>query len=133
MKKLITISLISSMCMGIQTSMVAHSGDSEAAGQPKYVVLKEHPELKDGGKTKYQPPMFKYPVQARIDRIQGTVIVNAYVNTKGKVIKVERVSGPPELVGVVIPYVMQFEFYPLIVDNSSMPFIIEIKCPFKLH
>jgi len=133
MNNSLSICFLITIFLGLHPSATLHAAPSESSSQTEYLDLKTHPELAKQVKIKYQPPMFKYPTEAKIRRIQGTVIIDAYVSSSGKVVKAARKAGPPELVDVVIPYVMKFEFYPLIVDDLPKPFIFQFTVPFKLH
>ena|ERR1035437_3118127 len=133
MASFLAIGIAITMFSGLLPSTPCSAAPAESGSQSEYLDLQKHPEFAKQVKIKFQPPMFKYPIQAKIRGVQGTVIVDAYVDATGMVVKAVPMSGPSELAEVVVPYVLKFEFYPLIIESLPKPFIYRFTVPFKLH
>jgi TonB family protein len=75
-------------------------------------------------------PNPKYPHEAKENRIQGTVAMEALIASDGSVIDVEVISGDPALVKAATDAVMQWRYQP--VHNRTVQVITEIDINFTL-
>ena len=63
----------------------------------------------------------RYPEQARLASIQGTVILFITINAKGDVVAAKIVSGPsPELNEAALAAIKRFRFKPAIKDGEAV-------------
>lgn len=53
-----------------------------------------------------------YPLEAKVARVQGTVVLNATISTTGEVSNVDVVSGPPVLQAAAAEAVKQWQYRP---------------------
>jgi protein TonB len=53
-----------------------------------------------------------YPLEAKVARVQGTVVLNATISTTGEVSSVDVVSGPPLLQSAAADAVKQWQYKP---------------------
>jgi protein TonB len=54
----------------------------------------------------------EYPLEAKVARVQGTVVLNATISTTGEVSSVDVVSGPPLLQSAATNAVKQWQYKP---------------------
>ena len=62
-----------------------------------------------------------YPNAARINHIQGTVVVEAQIDEKGNVTGVKGISGNPVLQQALKDAVMKYKYSPAIKDDKAVP------------
>jgi protein TonB len=74
----------------------------------------------------------EYPENARQQRIQGPVVLNALVGTDGSVRKVEVISGNPQLVNAAADAVRQWRFRPHNLNGQLVEFETRITVNFQL-
>jgi protein TonB len=53
-----------------------------------------------------------YPLEAKVARVQGTVVLNATISTTGEVSSVDVVSGPTLLQSAAVDAVKQWQYKP---------------------
>ncbi|HEY7728947.1 MAG TPA: TonB family protein [Candidatus Eisenbacteria bacterium] len=99
-----------------------------------------------GGADEEAPPVFyaydtpprvvrrvepEYPLAARIAGAQGTVVVNANVDTSGRILRawVARATAPETLVEAALDAVYQFEFLPG--KQGTIPVTCTVAIPFR--
>jgi protein TonB len=74
-----------------------------------------------------------YPDQARAERIEGTVIVEALIGTDGRVIDVHVLrSVHPLLDASAVEAVSQWEYTPTLLNGEPVELIMSITVPFAL-
>jgi len=74
----------------------------------------------------------QYPEAAKAARIQGPVVLSAFVGRDGAVRKVEVVSGDPQLVKAAADAVRQWRFKPHLVKGEPIEFETRITVNFQL-
>jgi TonB family protein len=84
-------------------------------------------------RVKHQPEAPAYPPEAKVARIQGTVVVVLVIDTKGKVTEAKAISGPPELHTCAVDYARAWEFEPAKVKGKSVPARFKLTMPFRLR
>ena len=73
-----------------------------------------------------------YPLDAKQQKIEGTVRLNAVVGKDGTVAKLEPVSGPPALVESAVEAVRQWRYSPTLLDGQRIEIQEEIRFVFRL-
>jgi protein TonB len=73
-----------------------------------------------------------YPAGVRKARIQGDVVLEAVINTKGDVVEVRAVSGNTFLFRPAIDAVSQWKYEPTILDGQAFPVRLRIIVSFRL-
>jgi TonB family protein len=74
-----------------------------------------------------------YPPEARQAGVEGTVVLEATIDTQGKVTKVRVLKGDNDLLNkAAIEALRQWEYEPFIVDGKPMPFNITVTMRFAL-
>ncbi len=105
-------------------------------GPDKKSADRDVQRLPKGGKG---PKLIKkvdpvYPPEARQAGIEGTVILEATIDTQGKVIKVKVLKGENELLNKAgIEALRQWEYEPAIVDGKPLQFVITVTMRFALN
>jgi TonB family protein len=84
-------------------------------------------------KVVHQPTPPAYPPMAKIDRIQGTVVVVVTIDDKGVPTKVEAVEGPEELRPTAVDYAKGWLFAPFVEGGRAVPARFKLTMPFKLR
>jgi TonB family protein len=103
------------------------TGDQSATGGPR---LRIPPEIAEEYLvTRVEP---EYPEQARKHRIQGPVILDAWVGKDGTVQKLAAISGNPELVQAATQAVHQWHFRPFFHEGQPQEFASRITVVFRL-
>jgi protein TonB len=82
----------------------------EQAQEPATDTLKIAPGTAEGMLVKKVPPT--YPLEAKVNRVQGTVQLNVTISKTGAVTKVDVVSGPDLLQAAAVDAVKQWQFRP---------------------
>jgi TonB family protein len=78
-------------------------------------------------------PKYYYPAEAKIAKIQGTVVIHALVDKNGEVKQIHVITGPRELSETAVKFVSQWRFEPLLIDGRARTFIFKFTMPFTLH
>ncbi len=74
-----------------------------------------------------------YPVLARQARVQGEVVLDAVIDTEGKVINVSVVSGHPLLIEAAINCVRQWKYEPTYLNEEPIAVQLIVKVSFELR
>ena len=53
-----------------------------------------------------------YPLEAKVVRLEGTVMLRAVIDTSGEIFEVRAISGPPLLESAAVDAVKQWQFRP---------------------
>jgi TonB family protein len=103
------------------------TGDKPAIGSPR---LRIPPEIAEEYLvTRVEP---EYPEQARQHRVQGPVVLDAWVGKDGTVQKITAVNGNPELVQAATQAVQQWHFRPFFHEGQPQEFASRITVVFRL-
>lgn len=86
-----------------------------------------------GFRIKRQPPPPPYPLKARGSRVQGTVVLEVAVNSKGIPTTAVALSGPGTLVDSAIGYALSWEFEPLVEGAMPRAQKLRLAMPFRLR
>jgi TonB family protein len=73
-----------------------------------------------------------YSALARASHIQGSVVMNANIDSQGKVIGLQTVSGNPVLVAAALGAAMQWQYQPMLVDGQAVSVDTTITIVFSL-
>ncbi|MDP1830713.1 MAG: M56 family metallopeptidase [Geothrix sp.] len=84
-------------------------------------------------RVKHQPKAPAYPPDAKVQRIQGTVVVVIIINEQGRVQEAKAISGPPELRACAVDYAKAWEFEPAMVKGRPVPARFKLTMPFRLR
>jgi len=74
-----------------------------------------------------------YPVSAKINHVQGTVVVQATIGTNGTVIAARAISGPPDLREESVNSVRQWKFRPFLILGEPVKVETQLQIIFKLE
>jgi TonB family protein len=83
-------------------------------------TLKISPATAEGMLLKKVPPT--YPLEAKVERVQGTVVLNVTISRSGAVTAVDVVSGPELLQSAAVDAVKQWEFRPFSLLGDPVEF-----------
>jgi len=75
----------------------------------------------------------KYPREAKENRIQGTVKVEALIGKDGSVIDLELLSGDPALVKAATDAIWQWRYKPITLQGQAVQVVTEIDVNFTLR
>lgn len=93
--------------------------------------------IRVGGRVKPPRQIVKtapaYPVLARQARVQGEVVLDAVIDTEGKVINVTVVSGHPLLIEAAINCVRQWKYEPTYLNEEPIAVQLIVKVSFELR
>lgn len=78
-------------------------------------------------------PRARYDDRARIENVQGTVILQVQFKSTGDIGTVGVVSGPPLLHDVAIDAARRIRFLPAEVDRQAVDVIREIEYSFSIY
>jgi len=89
-----------------------------------------------GGRVKEPQKIFapspEYPVLARQARVQGTVVIDAIIDTNGNVVDVKVVSGHPLLIQAALDAVKQWKFVPTYLNDQPVAVELIVNLQFRL-
>ena len=102
------------------------TGESESPSAPDQNL---RPETNDSVLTRVVP---KYPEEARQQRVQGPVVLNALVGIDGSVQELKVISGEPQLVQAAADAVRQWRFQPHLLKGKPAEFETRITVNFSL-
>jgi TonB family protein len=74
-----------------------------------------------------------YPMEARQERIQGTIILQAQISKEGKIVDLRLISGPPELAAAAIGAVQQWRYRPYLLEGEPVEVDTQIQVNFQLR
>ncbi len=123
-----------------------HPGSSSPAGNPALSNLFAHPVEPPAESSHKQPPVSVleagvvisrvqpiYPRLAQINRIQGTVQLNAIITSRGTLEELRVLSGPPMLAQAALEAVQQWKFRPYILNGKPIEVQTEVIVRFSLN
>ena len=84
-------------------------------------------------RIKHQPPAPPYPSAARLQRIQGTVVVEIEVDEEGRPIRGIVRKGPAELMLTALAYALDWSFEPAKVNGKPVKARFKLTQNFKLR
>jgi len=76
------------------------------------------------------PPV--YPELAMMARLQGTVVIEATINERGRVVNVNLVEGAPLLTDAALEAVKKWVYTPTLVNGVPTPVIMKVTVHFRL-
>jgi TonB family protein len=127
--------------LALSGGQVVPSGDSLTGGglvtgnskQPAAPTI----PLPIGGDVKsarllFSPPP-TYPTLAKTQRIQGAVLVDALVDTSGRISSMKVVSGPPLLHQAAMDSLRQWKYQPATLDGKAVPMHLTVTIQFHLQ
>jgi TonB family protein len=82
-------------------------------------------------KTKDAKP--QYPEVAKVNRVQGVVIMDCLITPEGKVAAVRVLRGIPLLDEAAMNAVRHWEYTPTLVDGKPVPVIMTVTVNFRLR
>ena len=97
--------------------------------QPEAVVGLSPGEAEDSVVRRVEP---EYPEQARLQGIQGVVVLDIHVAQDGRVQDVKHVSGPPPLIEPAVTAVRQWQFKPRRVNGKPVEMQTQVTLDFRL-
>jgi len=116
--------LLCRACLGLAALAAAQT---EPAKQP--LRLRVSSGVAEGlVKHKVNP---KYPREARNQGIQGDVILQAMIDTKGNIVSLKAVQGDPILAEASIEAVKQWKYRPYLLNGE--PVVLETTIKIKFH
>ena len=74
-----------------------------------------------------------YPAIARQARIQGSVRIDAIVDTSGRVVELKVLSGHPLLVGPAVDAVQRWVYEPTYLNEQPVAVLLEVTVNFSLR
>jgi TonB family protein len=84
-------------------------------------------------RVKYQPPAPPYPDGAKINRVQGTVVVEITQDRDGRVVKVRSLEGPEALRETAASYAACWRFFPIPPERKDDRLSFRLTMPFRLR
>ncbi|WP_243288707.1 energy transducer TonB [Geothrix terrae] len=81
----------------------------------------------------YQPPAPPYPLEAKVAGIQGTVVVQLTVDTKGIPYSAIALEGPIELRQTAEAYALKWKFAPCTLNGVPQYARFKLSMPFRLR
>ncbi len=115
---------------GLGTAMQrASSQEPEKSAEPE-TVAELSSRAEEGSLIRRVEP--QYPEEARQQKIQGPVVLDAHIGPDGAVQDVQVISGPPELAQASIHAVKQWRFQPRRVSGHAVAMQTRITLNFKL-
>ena len=73
-----------------------------------------------------------YPLEAKVVRLEGTVVLRAVIDTTGEVAAVGALSGPPLLESAAVAAVRQWQYRPYTVNGQPVEVETTIQVVFSL-
>jgi TonB family protein len=74
-----------------------------------------------------------YPVEARQAHVQGTVLLQARISKEGRIVDLQLISGPKELVAAAIGAVQQWRYRPYLLMGEPVEVETQIQVNFQLR
>ncbi len=123
--------------LGLCFMAVAASGSDSPAGDSPVANSKRSAPVwvapKKVLKRRFKDPLPKYPVMARINFIQGKVLLNVVIDEDGNVEKTHVLKGHPFLALAALQSVRNWRFKPFITNGQRTPIRTTIAVPFVLR
>jgi TonB family protein len=98
---------------------------------PKPMRLRVSAGVAEGLKIHDVTP--RYPVEARQQRIQGDVLLQARIDTKGNIVNLKVVQGDPILVAAAVDAVKQWRYRPYILKGEPVEVETTIRVQFHMR
>jgi TonB family protein len=103
-------------------------------------VWQDHTEG-SGGKASHfgTPPILisrvepVYPLLAKVEKVQGTVVLHILINKEGRVERIEVMSGDPKLVQAAVEAVRQWRYKPATIGGAVIAIDQNTNVVFQLH
>ncbi len=105
--------------------LAAARGESKADGVQEFDFAKI--------KVAHQPPAPAYPAEAKLQKIQGTVVVELTVDEAGAPVEVKALEGPEALAPTAVEYAKSWRFEPARVDGKAVKARFRLSMPFRLR
>ena len=84
-------------------------------------------------RVRYQPPPPPYPIEAKLARVQGTVVLSLTVDPKGEPVRAVAEEGPVPLLLTAIRYRLAWRFQPALLDGVPQYARFRLTMPFRLR
>jgi TonB family protein len=84
-------------------------------------------------RVKYQPPAPPYPIEAKLARVQGTVVLSLIIDPKGEPVRVDAEEGPVPLLSTAIAYALAWRFEPALLNGVPQYARFKLTMPFRLR
>ena len=114
----------------LQSASVIKSTGPAQLGTPKGRPVKIASVAAAGLIVKKVPP--QYPLEAKLVRLEGTVVVRAVIDRTGEVSEVNALSGPPLLESAAVDAVKQWQYKPYEVNGQPVDVETTIEVVFAL-
>ena len=93
--------------------------------------IRPHAGIKGPTKIKHVAP--NYPEIARVNRVRGTVILEAVIGETGRVREVRVLRSIPLLDNAAMDAVRQWEFTPTLLNGQPVPVLLTVTVMFELN
>ncbi len=100
-------------------------------GSPRMKPVKIASRAADGLLLKKVPPA--YPLEAKLVRLEGTVVLRAIIDKTGEVSEVYAVTGPPLLESAAVEAVKQWQYKPYSLNGQPVDVETTIQVVFALE
>lgn len=97
---------------------------------PKMKPVKIASGAADGLLVKKVPP--DYPLEAKLVRLEGTVVLHAIIDREGEVSQVNAISGPPLLESAAVDAVKQWQYRPYSMNGQPVDVETTVEVVFAL-
>jgi protein TonB len=101
------------------------------APPPPVVPVRVGGSVREPKRLRAVPPV--YPEIAQKARLQGTVVIDATVDERGRVVAVNLVKGAPLLTDAALEAVRQWVYTPTLLNGVPTPIIMTVTVYFKLN
>jgi protein TonB len=98
---------------------------------PPVVAMRVGGKIRPPSKTVDVPPI--YPPMAIAARVEGTVIIEATIDTEGRVQSARVLRSPPMLDTAALTAVAQWSYTPSLLNGVPVPVIMTVTVTFKLR
>jgi TonB family protein len=106
--------------------------ECQDAPEPELPVIADAARVVQPRKTRNVPP--RYPRSAISDRVQGTVVIDATITSKGCISSAEVIHGvDPRLDWAGLESVLQWRYEPARFDGTPIPVIMTMTTVFRLN
>ncbi len=115
---------------GIAPPSTRASISTPGMGMPTGRLVKIGAGAADGLLVRKIPP--SYPLEAKLVRLEGTVVLHAVIDRTGEVSQVNALSGPPLLESAAVDAVRQWQYRPYAVNGQAVDVETTIEVVFAL-
>jgi len=120
------VTCASSLALGLRVDAGDTDNKPASAGAPLTVPA----GVMAGNVLKKVAP--KYPVEAKQERIQGTIVLNAVINKEGAIEELTVASGPKELQQSSLDAVRQWTYKPYLLNGNPVEVTTTINVIYSL-